>query len=88
MKALLFWFLYCFVEEQLMSQVDLEKVFAEVRKVRVRLESIEKTLENLVDALLPEEEISQREWKEIDEIEREMKRGEYVSISSTTPVKG
>ena len=63
-----------------MSQVNLEKVFAEVRKVRVRLESIERMLESLVDALLPEEEISQREWKEIDEIEREMKRGEYVSL--------
>ncbi|MDI6905551.1 MAG: hypothetical protein QMD13_08750 [Candidatus Bathyarchaeia archaeon] len=35
-----------------MSQVNLEKVFAEVRKVRVRLESIERTLESLVDALL------------------------------------
>ncbi|MBX5321589.1 MAG: hypothetical protein QHH12_07025 [Candidatus Bathyarchaeota archaeon] len=63
-----------------MSQVSLEKVFAEVRKVRVRLESIEKTLESLVDALLPEEEISEEEWKEIDEIEREMEKGEYVSL--------
>lgn len=64
----------------MMSEVSLEKVFAEVRKVRVRLESIERTLESLVDALLPEEEISRKEWKEIEEIEREMERGEYVSL--------
>lgn len=63
-----------------MSQVSLEKVFAEVRKVRVRLESIERTLESLVDALVPEEEISQKEWKEIAEIEREIEKGEYVSL--------
>mgnify|MGYP001036735779 CR=1 FL=1 len=63
-----------------MSQLSLEKVFAEVRKVRVRLESIEKTLESLVDALLPEEELSQREWREIEEIEREMEKGECVSL--------
>lgn len=80
MKALLFRFLYSFVEEQVMSQANLEKVFAEVRKVKVRLESIEKTLESLVDTLLPEEEVSQREWKEIDETEREVKSGEYVSL--------
>jgi len=63
-----------------MSQVSLEKVFAEVKKVRVRLESIERTLESLVDALIPEEEIGEKEWREIEEIEREMKRGEYVSL--------
>jgi len=63
-----------------MSQLSLEKVFAEVRKVRVRLESIERTLESLVDALLPEEELSQREWREIEEIEREMEKGECVSL--------
>jgi predicted transcriptional regulator len=63
-----------------MPQVSLEKVFAEVKKVRVRLEAIERTLENLVDALLPEEEISQKELKEIDEVEREIEKGEYVSL--------
>jgi len=32
-----------------------------------------------VDALLPEEEISEEGWREIDEIEQEMEKGEYVS---------
>lgn len=30
--------------------------------------------------MLPEEGISRKEWREIEEIEREMKRGEYVSL--------
>ena len=79
-ESLLFWFLYSFGEELVLSQVSLKKVFAEVRKVRVSLESIERTLESLVDALIPEEEMSQGEWKEIDEVEREVKRGEGVSL--------
>jgi hypothetical protein len=40
------------------TEASLDKVYAEVKRVRVKLESIEKTLESLVVSLLPEEEIS------------------------------
>ena len=46
----------------------------------MRLESIEKALESLMDMILPEEEISKEEWKEISEIEEEIERGECVPL--------
>jgi len=63
-----------------MSQVSLEDVYGEVKRVNRRLESIEKALEVLMDMVLPEEEISEEEWREIEEIEAEMERGECVPL--------
>ena len=63
-----------------MSQVSLEDIYGEVKRVNMRLESIEKALEALMDMVLPEEEISEEEWKEISEIEEEIKRGKCVSL--------
>ena len=62
------------------TEENLEKVYAEVKRVRLELKSIEKTLDNLVEALIPEEKISPEEVKELHEIEEEMKRGECVSL--------
>ncbi|MEM2088325.1 MAG: hypothetical protein QXU11_00050 [Thermoproteota archaeon] len=63
-----------------MSQVSLEDVYAELKNVSARLESMEKTLETLVIMMLPEEEISEEELKEIEEAEAEIERGEYVTL--------
>ena len=63
-----------------MAQVSLDDVYTEVKKVNMRLESIEKALETFMDMVLPEEEIDEDEWKEIDEIEAEIERGEYISL--------
>jgi len=63
-----------------MSQVSLEDVYSEVKRVNVRLESIEKALEALMDMVLPEEEISEEEWKEIKEVEVEIERGKRLPL--------
>jgi predicted DNA-binding protein YlxM (UPF0122 family) len=63
-----------------MAQVSLDDVYTEVKKVNMRLESIEKALETFMDMVLPEEEIDEDEWNEIDEIESEIERGEYTSL--------
>ena len=63
-----------------MAQVSLDDVYTEVKKVNIRLESIEKALETFMDMVLPEEEIDEDEWNEIDEIESEIGRGEYISL--------
>jgi len=63
-----------------MSQVSLEDVYSEVKKVNIRLESMEKALEALMDMVLPEEEISEEEWKEIKEIEAEIEEGKCVPL--------
>jgi hypothetical protein len=48
-----------------MSQVSLEDIYAELKNVSSKLESVEKNLEMLVTMMLPEEEISEDELKEI-----------------------
>ena len=63
-----------------MTQVSLDDIYTEVKKVNTRLESIEKALETFMDMVLPEEEIDENEWNEIDEIESEIERGEYISF--------
>lgn len=63
-----------------MSQVSLEDVYVELKNVSARLESMEKTLETLVIMMLPEEEISEDEWREIEEAEAEIERGECVPL--------
>jgi Zn-dependent M32 family carboxypeptidase len=70
------------------TEVSLDKVYAEVKRVRVRLESIEKTLESLVESLIPEEEISPEERKELREIEKEMERGECVPLEEVLKKHG
>jgi len=63
-----------------MAQVTIDDVYTEVKKVNMRLESIEKALETFMDMVLPEEEIDEDEWNEIDEIESDIERGEYISL--------
>ena len=63
-----------------MTQVSLKDVYTEVKRVNMRLESLERTLETLMDMVLPEEEISEEEWKEIKEIEEETEKGKSVSL--------
>ena len=62
------------------SEVSLGKVYEEVKRVRLELKSIEKSLDSLVESLIPEEEISPEEVKELREIESEMNRGECVTL--------
>jgi hypothetical protein len=64
----------------LTTAVNLEKVYAEMKRVRLELKSIEHTLSDLADAMLPLEKMSSKERKELDEIDGEMARGECVSL--------
>ena len=63
-----------------MAQVSIDDVYTEVKKVNMRLESIENALETFMDMVLPEEEIDEDEWNEIDETESDIERGEYISL--------
>jgi hypothetical protein len=58
----------------------LDKVYEEVKRMRLELKSIEKSLDSLVESLIPEEKISPEEVKELREIEAEMNRGECVTL--------
>lgn len=72
----------------------MDKVYAEMKRVHVELKTIEKTLEDLVDSILPTVKMSAEEKAELCEIEAEMARGECVSLeevkrefSSEKPVR-
>ena len=60
--------------------MNLEKVYAEMKRVRLELKSIEHTLSDLADAMLPLEKMSSKEKKELRTIDREMTHGECVSL--------
>jgi len=71
-----------------MTQVSLKDVYTEVKRVNTRLESLERALETLMDMVLPEEEISEEEWKEIKEIEEEIEKGKSVSLEEVRKKHG
>ena len=71
-----------------MTQVNLKDVYTEVKRVNMRLESLERALETLMDMVLPEEEISEEEWKEIKEIEEEIEKGKSVSLEEVRKKHG
>lgn len=61
-------------------------MYTKLKNVGTRLESIEKTLENLITMMLPEDEASEEELKEIEEAEIE--RGEYAILEEVTKEYG
>jgi len=63
-----------------MTQATFDAIIAEVKKVNQRLESIERALASMMTMLMPEEELSPEEWKELESIEAEMKSGQTVPL--------
>ena len=70
------------------TEANLDKVYAEVKRVRVKLESIEKTLESLKESLIPEEKVSPEEMKELKALKREALRGECVPLEEVLKKHG
>jgi len=64
----------------LATQVSLNQIYEEVKRIRLELKSIEKSLESLAESSIPEEEVSPEEVKELKEIEAEMQQGECVTL--------
>ena len=62
------------------TQASLDKVYAEVKRMRRELKSMEKNLANLAESLIPEEKVNPEEMKELKTLKREALRGECVSM--------
>jgi hypothetical protein len=78
-----------FLEGSVMTtEASLDKVYAEVKRVRVKLESIEKTLESLKESMIPEEKVSPEEMKELKALKREALRGECVPLEEVLKKHG
>jgi predicted transcriptional regulator len=70
------------------TEASLDKVYAEVKRVRVKLDAIEKALESLKESLIPEEEVSPEEMKELNALKREAERGECVPLEEVLKKHG
>jgi len=71
-----------------MSQVTIDDLYGEIKKVNLRLESIERALETLLDTILPEEEIDKEEWREIQDIEAEIEGEKCLSLEEVRKKHG
>jgi hypothetical protein len=65
----------------LTTEVSLDKVYEEVKRMRLELKTIEKSLDSLLESLIPEgEKLSPEEIKELDVLSKEMDEGECIPI--------
>ena len=71
-----------------MTEVSLDRVYAEVKRMRTELKSIEKALDSLVELLIPEEKVSPEEMKELKALKAEALRGECVSLEEVMKKHG
>jgi hypothetical protein len=62
------------------TQVTLEMIYDEVKKVNERLRLIEDIFEGVVIKSLPEAELNKEKIKEIERSIQEMKRGNYATL--------
>lgn len=62
------------------TQVTLEMIYNEVKRVNERLELIEDVIEEVLIKGLPEVELSKEEIEEIERSIKEMKKGNYVTL--------
>ena len=71
------------------TEVSLDKVYEEVKRMRLELKSIEKSLENLVESLIPEvEELSPEQIKELEALKKEVEEGECIPLEEVLKKHG
>ena len=62
------------------TQVTLEMIYDEVKRVNERLRFIEDIIEEVITKGLPEAELNKEKIKEIKRSIQEMKKGSYVTL--------
>ena len=60
------------------SEAGLDQVYAEVKRMRLELKSLEKSLESLAERLIPEEKVTSEEMRELKVLKKEALSGECV----------
>jgi hypothetical protein len=71
-----------------LTEADLEKVYTEMKRVRVELKSIERTLESLAESLIPKEKASPEEIKELESLRREAECGNSIPLEEVLKKHG
>jgi len=62
------------------TQVTLEMIYNEVKRVNERLDSIENIIEETITRNLPQVRVSRRKREEIEGSIKEMKKGSFVTL--------
>jgi len=62
------------------TQVSLEMIYNEIKRVNQRLRLIEDIIEEIIIKTVPETELSPKKIKEIQRSIEEMKKGSYVTL--------
>ncbi len=70
------------------TEVCLDQVYAEVKRMRLELKSLKKSLENLAGMLIPEEKVNPEEIKELEALKKEALQGESVSFEEVLKKHG
>ena len=71
------------------TEVSIDKVYEEVKRMRLELKSIEKSLENLVESLIPEvDELSPEQIKELEALKKEADQGECIPLEDVLKKHG
>ena len=70
------------------TDVRLDKVYEEAKRMRLKLKSIEKSLDSLVESLIPEEKISSEEMEELQVLKQEAEQGEGVPLEEVLKKHG
>ena len=62
------------------TEASLDQVYAEVKRMRLELKSLEKSLDTLAELLIPEEKVTPEELRELKALKKEALSGECVSF--------
>ena len=64
------------------TEASLDQVYAEVKRMRLELKSLEKSLESIAERLIPEEKVTPEELREIKALKKEALSGECVCFEA------
>jgi len=70
------------------TEASLDQVYAEVKRIRLELKSLEKSLESIAERLIPEEKVTPEELRELKALKKEALSGECVSFEDVLKKHG
>ncbi len=74
---------------QLTTEVNLEKVYEEVKRMRLELKTIEKSLDSLLESLIPEvNDLSPTQIKELEVLSKEATEGQCIPLEEVLAKHG
>ena len=71
-----------------MTEVTLDQVYAEVKRMQRKLKSLEKKINSLSSSPIPEEKVTPEEMKELKTLKEGALQGECVSLEEVMKKHG